>query len=146
MIFKNEQPTGELDGFLDNGSHLTGELRFQDTFRIDGKVAGKILSDGNLIVGEKGEIEAEVRVRSVCIAGLLRGTIRDAQRVEIASTGKVYGDINTQALVVEDGAVFEGCCSMEREAAKKSDREVAQLVPEPNLKVRRDAAERAKSS
>ena len=49
--------SGELNGFLDEGSKIRGELRFEDTFRIDGQLDGKTTSKGDLIVGEKGRVD-----------------------------------------------------------------------------------------
>ena len=128
MKLKNEEPRGELDGFLDSGGRLTGELHFKDTFRVDGSIKGKVLSDGDLFIGENGEIEGEVQVRRLFVAGRLRGTILQAQRVEIAATGKLLGDVNTKSLVIADGAIFEGQCSMETKGERS---EVAKLVPGP---------------
>ena len=129
MKLKNEQPRGELDGFLDSGGRLTGELHFKDTFRVDGRINGKVVSEGDLFIGESGEIEGEVQVRRLFVAGKLRGTILQAQRVEIAATGKVLGDLRTETLVIDDGAIFEGQCSMERKGERA---EVAKLVPDPS--------------
>ena len=62
MIFKSDGKQSDLNGFLDNGSHLQGELRFEASFRVDGKLTGTVESEGDLIVGESGEVEGEVRV------------------------------------------------------------------------------------
>ncbi len=132
MRSKNQQPRGELDGFLDGGSRLTGDLHFKDTFRVDGRLEGSIHSEGNLVIGESGEIEGEIHVARVFVAGVLRGTVRGAQRVEIGATGKIYGNIETQTLVVEDGATFEGNSSMDRESTHHLARgQVAKLLLEP---------------
>ena len=48
-----------LNGFLDRGSHLTGELKFDDGFRIDGKFDGKITSGSDLVIGENADVEAD---------------------------------------------------------------------------------------
>ena len=129
MIFKNEQARGELDGFLDAGSHVVGELRFQETFRVDGRLEGSILSEGKLVVGENGHVEGEIQVRQVYIAGVVRGTIREAHRVEIGATGKVYGDLQTESLILEDGAFFQGRSTMEEPGAMEPGT-VANLVLE----------------
>ena len=55
MIFKSEGKQSDLNGFLDSGSHLEGELRFDASFRVDGKLTGRVDSEGDLIVGESGE-------------------------------------------------------------------------------------------
>jgi cytoskeletal protein CcmA (bactofilin family) len=103
---------GELNGFLDRGSSFKGELEFEDTMRIDGRFNGKIMSKNELIVGESATIEGDVHVGSIAISGTVIGKIVAAQRVEIHRNGKVYSDIDTPALVIEEGAIFQGNCTM----------------------------------
>jgi len=114
MMFKGSSAQGDLNGFLDAGSHMTGELHFEDTFRIDGKFTGSVVSDGDLIVGERGDVDGEIRVHRVFVSGTVRGTLRAAERVEITAAGKVTADVYTPSLTIDDGAFFEGRCSMER--------------------------------
>jgi cytoskeletal protein CcmA (bactofilin family) len=104
--------SGELNGFLDRGSSFHGELEFEDTMRIDGKFNGKIMSKNELIVGESAHIEGDVHVGRIAISGTVVGKIVAAQRVEIHRNGKVYSDIDTPALIIEEGAVFQGNCVM----------------------------------
>lgn len=118
MIFKSDGKQGDLNGFLDSGSHLQGELRFDASFRVDGKLTGSVESQGDLIVGESGEIEGDVQVGQVFISGTVRGRIKAAKKVQIAPSGKLFAEIDTPALVIEDGATFEGSCSMSREGAR----------------------------
>lgn len=112
MIFKSEGKQSDLNGFLDTGSHINGELRFETTFRVDGKLTGVVRSAGDLVVGEGGEVEGEIEVGQVFVSGVVRGTIRATRRVQITPTGKVFADLETPALIVEDGALFEGRCAM----------------------------------
>ncbi|HEX2223342.1 MAG TPA: polymer-forming cytoskeletal protein [Thermoanaerobaculia bacterium] len=118
MIFKTDGKQSDLNGFLDKGSHIEGNLRFQTTFRIDGKFTGKIHSDGDLVVGDGGEVEGDLVVGQAFISGTVRGSIRATRRVQITPTGKVFAEIDTASLSIEDGALFEGTCTMNREAAK----------------------------
>ena len=114
MIFKSGDggvPPGDLNGFLDRGSHVDGELRFETSFRIDGRLTGRISSPGSLIVGDRGEVEGEVEVGRLFVSGVLRGSVT-AARIQIAPGGKVFAELNTRSLVIEDGAVFEGRCAM----------------------------------
>lgn len=80
--------------------------------RIDGRFNGKVVSKNELIVGESASIEGELRVGRIAISGEVRGKIIASGRIEIHQTGRVYGDITTPALVIEEGAVFEGECRM----------------------------------
>ena len=104
--------SGELNGFLDRGATFKGEMEFEDTMRIDGKFNGRISSKNELIVGESAHIEGDVHVGRVAISGTVVGKIVATQRVEIHRNGKVYCDIDTPALIIEEGAIFQGNCVM----------------------------------
>jgi len=115
MRGKSDTRQSDLNGFLDSGSHMDGELRFETSFRIDGKFTGSIVSDGDLMVGEGGEIEGELSIGRIFVSGTIRGKVRASRRVQIAPSGKVFADLETPSLEIEDGALFEGRCSMMRE-------------------------------
>lgn len=103
---------GELNGFLDKGSSFTGELEFEDTMRIDGRFNGKITSKNELIVGESATIDGEVHVGRIAISGTIRGQVKADQKIEIHRSGRVYADLDTPALIIEEGALFQGKCAM----------------------------------
>ncbi len=117
MKLRGESARGDLNGFLDAGSHIQGDLHFEDTFRVDGRITGKVVSDGDLVVGEHGEIEGEIRVGRVFVLGRVRGSIKAIRRIEITAGSKVHASLATPSLVIEDGAFFEGSCAMTREGA-----------------------------
>ena len=104
--------SGELNGFLDRGATFRGELEFEDTMRIDGKFNGKIHSKNELIVGESAHIEGDIHVGRIAISGTVVGKIVADTRVEILRNGKVYSDVDTPALIIEEGAIFQGNCVM----------------------------------
>ena len=110
---------GDLNGFLDNGSSFTGELEFEDTMRIDGRFKGKITSKNELIVGEQASIDGDIHVGRIAISGTVMGKIKADQKVEIHRSGRVYSDIETPALIIEEGAVFQGNCVMAEKNEKK---------------------------
>ncbi|HTR02091.1 MAG TPA: polymer-forming cytoskeletal protein [Thermoanaerobaculia bacterium] len=108
-----------LNGFLDKGSHLKGELEFEETFRIDGRFEGKIPSGSELILGDSAEVDAEIRVERVSINGAFKGTIHASERVEIHPRARVTAEIHTPVLSIEEGAFFQGSCAMTGEGAPK---------------------------
>ena len=110
--------SGNLNGFLDAGSHLEGKLHFEDTFRVDGRITGTVESDGDLIVGVGGEVEGELLVGRLFVSGVVRGIVRNKRLVESTAQGRVVADLHTPSLVVEDGGHFEGRCFMERKDEK----------------------------
>jgi cytoskeletal protein CcmA (bactofilin family) len=118
MIFKSDAKASDLNGFLDSGSHVHGELRFDTSFRVDGKFTGTVTSEGDLIVGEGGEVEGDLQVGQIFVSGTVRGSVRATRRIQISPTGKLLAEIDTPSLVVEDGAFFEGRCSMPREGVR----------------------------
>lgn len=106
--------SGDLNGFLDRGSVYRGELEFEDTMRIDGRFNGKITSKNELIVGESASIDADIHVGRIAISGTVMGKIKADQKIEIHRSGRVFCDLDTPALVIEEGAVFQGNCNMEQ--------------------------------
>ena len=93
----------------DNGAE--SEFTFAGTLRVDCYVKGVIPSrTGTLIVGETAEVEADIVVAIAIIDGLVRGDIHATERVELGSHARVFGNIESPALSVQPGAVFEGHC------------------------------------
>ena len=111
----------ELQSLLGEGAELVGELAFSHVLLVEGLVKGKVRSEGSLMVGAKGRVEAEVDIKHVCINGEFRGVLRASERVEINKAGRVYGDIYTPCLIIEAGAVFEGRCNMSERGTSKAE-------------------------
>ena len=104
---------GTLTGFVGNGTTLTGEANFKGMLRVDGGLSGRVSSaDGTLIVSTNGRVDANVEVAVAQIFGTVNGDIIASKRIEMGRVAKVTGNIQTPALVIENGAVFEGSCRM----------------------------------
>ena len=87
------------------------EISFEGVLRINGYAAGVIRStEGSLIVDAEGELDADISVHDATIYGCVRGDIRAKRKVELRGSARVVGDIETVALSIETGAVFEGRC------------------------------------
>jgi len=109
---RKSEAVGELNGFLDGGSRIEGELHFKDTFRVDGSLVGKVSSEGDLIVGKESTVEGDIKVRRLFVSGCVRGSVR-ADRIEIAPGARVEADVETPVLLIEEGAHFHGRCVMD---------------------------------
>jgi cytoskeletal protein CcmA (bactofilin family) len=109
-----------LNGFVDSGCTIRGELEFKTYFRVDGHVEGKIRSQAELVVGEGGVVEGDLEVARCVIGGEVRGTIRSTEQVMLHASAKVWADIQTPALVMEDGAFLEGAVTMDSKSVKKN--------------------------
>jgi cytoskeletal protein CcmA (bactofilin family) len=104
---------GGVGGFVGGTSELSGEVRFRGMMRVDGHISGRIVSDdGTLIVSSGGRVDAEVSVAVARINGTVAGNITASEKIELGRTARVEGDLQTPALVVESGAVFDGGCRM----------------------------------
>ncbi len=104
---------GKLSGYVGDGTTLIGEVTFKALMRVDGYLKGKVHSEeGTLIVGTSGKVEANVSVGSAVISGSVVGDIIASKKVELGKTANVTGNIQTPRLKIEDGAVFEGSCTM----------------------------------
>jgi cytoskeletal protein CcmA (bactofilin family) len=106
----------DINGFLDEGTEFQGELRFRDTFRIDGKVKGRIVSDNTLIVGENAQVDAEIDCGVVSIRGTVTGRVKGRERIELLSGSRVQASLASPRLVIEEGAFFQGECDMSASA------------------------------
>jgi cytoskeletal protein CcmA (bactofilin family) len=119
---------GTLSGFVGNGTTLTGEANFKGMLRVDGHLSGRVSSqDGTLIVSTGGQVDADVEVSIAQIYGTVVGNVTATKRIELGRVAKVTGDIQTPALVIENGAVFEGSCRMQqiKDAQAKEDSRAA---------------------
>ncbi len=106
-----------LNGFVDAGCAIRGELEFKNSFRLDGRVEGSVTSQSELVIGQEGVVEGEVNVASCLIGGTVRGTLNASKQVMLHATAKVWADIHTPALVMEEGAFLEGTVDMQPKKA-----------------------------
>ena len=102
-----------LNGFVDSGCVLSGELEFSNAFRVDGRVDGVIRSRSELVIGEEGVVEGEIDVARCLIGGSVQGTVRASEKIVLHATAKVVGEVHAPAVVMEDGAFLEGKVAME---------------------------------
>lgn len=106
-------------GWIGRGIEVKGDIMFADRLQVDGKSVGKLTSEsGTLIVGESGQLEAQVDVGVCVVHGELRGNLIARSKLEIRRTGRVHGDVVTPVLLVEEGAVFNGAIRMSQEAGR----------------------------
>ncbi len=118
-----EMNESKLAGLIDMESEFKGDLVFRGSFRIEGYFKGTISSDSLLVVGERGKVEADVKVGQLIINGEIRGNLQATDRVEIHDKGRVYGSITTPRLVVEEGATLEATCQTQPAPAPAAAKE-----------------------
>lgn len=123
-LVKSEPGSSDL-GLIGRGMEVKGDITFADRLQVDGKTNGKVTSEsGTLIVGESGNVEAQVDVGVCVVHGSVHGNLVARSKLEIRRTGRVHGDVITPVLLVEEGAVFNGAIRMSQDAGARLLEEV----------------------
>jgi len=109
-----------LNALLGKGSEFEGKLVFEGTVRIDGNFKGEIYSTDTLIIGDTANIEADIKVDNIIVNGNVKGNITAKNKTELHAPGQFVGNIKTGSLMIEDGVIFNGQCTMDVEEASLS--------------------------
>lgn len=92
---------------------LSGDLKCDGGVRIDGVFKGSVETMGNVIIGEAAKVVADISGRNISVAGAVRGDIKASGRLEILSTGQVWGDISVESFLIDEGGFFSGLSAMQ---------------------------------
>lgn len=111
----------KIDSFIGKEAELEGKFSYKGGVRIDGRINGEINVIGELIVGDSAIIKSEIHVSQIKITGEVRGNIIADKKIEIYPSGRVFGNIQAPAIVVHEGAVFQGNCS-KKEIANENEK------------------------
>ena len=124
---KNKTRLGKLDTYIGEQTLFEGSLTSKDDLCIYGSVRGRIESAGRVVIGQSGEVEADIVADDVVVNGKVVGDVTAKGILEMSSTGIIQGDVKTSRLIMEDGGKFEGHCEMltgeEPPAGKKAEPE-----------------------
>jgi len=115
---------------------ITGEITSREDITIHGRVKGQIrMEEGSLLVAPNGGVEADVEGARVTIHGTLAGNVAAAERIELTPTADVSGILTTCAVVMHDGATFNGLIDIDRQIAKGAPRlKTAPVTHAPTMK------------
>ncbi|RMG27857.1 MAG: polymer-forming cytoskeletal protein [Bacteroidetes bacterium] len=112
-------PKGETRrNIISAGTVVLGNINAEGDLRVEGQVIGTLVCNSKLVVSESGYIEGSVDARNATIEGEIKGNVVTRELLQIDKTGKIFGDIFTQKLVVQMGAIFTGSSKMS-DAAKE---------------------------
>jgi cytoskeletal protein CcmA (bactofilin family) len=115
LFRKNEQPVlsaSKIETTLGANTSFNGTCKSDGNLRVDGMFQGQIETAGNVIIGPSAKVQADIVANSVQIWGAVKGNVSAQGRLEILSTGRVWGDIHVASLLIDDGGVFRGQCFM----------------------------------
>lgn len=116
---------GQTQAHLGPGSRVEGKLAFEGSVQIDGHVKGEVDAKDTVIVGDKAVINAQIVAGTVIVKGKINGDVVARKRIELQSPARLIGNITTPSLVIHEGVIFEGNCSMGAGAEAKIDKGMA---------------------
>ena len=117
---QNVKSGKEISAIIGLGTEFQGQLLFDGVVRLDGRFSGEIQSSGTLIVGETAHVNAEIKVDTVIVSGEVHGNIIAQNRVEFHAPARLYGNIVSPVLIVDEGVLFEGNCEMSEMVGNQS--------------------------
>jgi len=112
---------------------IKGEISGAESLYIDGRVEGTInIPESRVTIGRNGSVAADVNAREVVIMGKVQGNVICSDRLDIRSDGAVTGDVVTQRISVEDGAILKGSVQVQATAEPKKQAKPAE-APKPHM-------------
>ncbi|MCU0848082.1 MAG: polymer-forming cytoskeletal protein [Spirochaetes bacterium] len=97
---------------IGENSYFTGTFLINGSLRIDGRFEGKYLQAEQLYIGRNGKIRTNINAVSVIVEGMVIGNINASSRVLLMPTAKILGDIKTPELIIQNGVILEGRCTI----------------------------------
>jgi cytoskeletal protein CcmA (bactofilin family) len=111
-----------------------GDLQGEEDLVIEGRIEGKIvIKQGNVTVGEKGRVEADIEAASIQVAGLVKGNLTGADRVVLLESGRVEGNITARSVSLENGCHFKGSIDMQSDSAVRPSVRTSPLPPPASI-------------
>ena len=133
-------PNGPLLTVMGETARLEGKFNIAESIQIECEIAGEINVDGKLVIGEKGVVRADVHTADALIMGRYEGNMVATGNVEITSTGKVAGNIETDSLVISKGGIFNGnVIKMQRTEIAPERRSGPSLLDQKQIVAKRQA-------
>ena len=102
----------EQINIIGRGTRIEGTIETEDNIRIGGSLDGDVKSGGKIMIAEGGRVEGEVRAEAADVAGEVDGEIAVGGLLVLRSSAVIWGAVPSWKLVIEDGAVFTGHCTM----------------------------------
>ncbi len=128
-MFNQKKEGYEGTTIIAEGVRVQGEFKGDGPMVIDGDVHGSITTTQNIDVGANATIEADIKAGSMVVAGKIKGNVTAHDRLELTTGGRIDGDVITRVLVIAEGAILNGRCTMNAVVAEEEMEEEEMEVP-----------------
>ena len=108
----DEYIASRVNSVIGRGTEFEGTIRTKETIRVEGFVKGNIISEGTVIVGNGGNVDGKIEAANILIGGEVHGELYASEKIEANSSGRIYGNLHTKGLIVDEKALFQGTCEM----------------------------------
>lgn len=108
-----------INSIVGEGSFFNGNISLDGLVRIDGDFKGNIHKADKVLIGKKGRAACSINAGTVVVGGVIKGDIVAADKVVVLSTGMVLGNVKTSRILVEEGVILNGTCTVVSEAEKE---------------------------
>jgi cytoskeletal protein CcmA (bactofilin family) len=125
---KPKEPQFGTTNRIVEGTIITGDINSKADFRLDGILKGNYTSSGKLVIGPSGEVQGDITCKNLDIEGKFTGKLQIAELLSVKSKAVIKGEVQTNKLAIEPGAIFEATCAMK-----------SQLIPITNDKSEKTA-------
>lgn len=112
MLQKKDIPAGGEVSILSSGVRIEGKFYSEGNVRVDGKIMGDVIVNGNLTLGESSKVTGTIKARNITMSGSLHGNVNATEKVILESKSVLKGDLVAKILVIEEGAKFDGQSKM----------------------------------
>jgi cytoskeletal protein CcmA (bactofilin family) len=109
---KSSEKNADLNTILGKGTVFEGNIRVEHSLRVDGVVKGDVNTTDTLVIGKDGQVIGNIKVKSLILGGKLKGNARVSDIIVLESKSEFNGEMITTKLIIDEGAIFDGKCSM----------------------------------
>lgn len=115
MKWKENRKSSPMDTLIGAGTVFEGDIMSDRSIAIEGRVKGRIMAKGDVVVGSEAIVEAEIVTETIEVYGHIMGNIRAYGRLEVGATGRITGDVTAKALTIKEGGNVNGIVRMAEE-------------------------------
>jgi len=125
-LFKNTNISFESkngDTVIGNEAYFQGTLTAKGSLRIDGRVDGSVVDAKIVTIGKSGKVKGDISCEICYVSGEVKGNITALDHIEAQNGSRVDGDMRSPRIMLEEGALFNGNCSMDNNTPKNAERQ-----------------------